>query len=117
MAGCDTVERIGYLLALRRLEETDFIDIESALLRHLEPEERLTSNARSGCSNPTSHTNYCLYIIIACHYMNNAMIEVKLLSQSLQMQIDSGADKCCQFGNVEKFGITQIKNVFWWVRG
>jgi hypothetical protein len=47
MAGCDAVERINYLLAPSKLEDTPFETIESALLRHLEPEERLTVSERA----------------------------------------------------------------------
>jgi hypothetical protein len=47
MAGCDALERVGNLLAPKKLEETPFVDIENVLLRHMEPEERLTVSERS----------------------------------------------------------------------
>ena len=47
MAGCDAIERINYLLAPAKLENTPFTTIEGALLRHLEPEERLVVSERA----------------------------------------------------------------------
>ena len=66
---------------------------------------------RFGSPDRLSGTNDCSFV--DCHYMHNAMVEIKFLSQSAQIQIDSGAYKSVISSAMwKKLGSPKLKKYF-----